>query len=88
MADNNNDDAKAVTHTVFAKKREGRRLRLWRWLEVGAARLEKDGVCHVFMDRLPVGGFNGYLYLAPIGAPPPSPDPQPQRPGDNEDDDE
>ena len=86
MADNSNDNTKAPTHTAFAKKREGGRLKLWRMIEVGAARLESDTrVCHVFLDRLPVGGFDGYLYLAPIGSPPPAPNPQPQRPGEGED---
>ncbi len=86
MADNTNDNAKKPTHTAYAKKREGRRLHLWRWLEIGAGRLDKDGVVHVYLDRLPVGGFNGYVYLAPIGSPPPSPDPLPMRPGDSDKD--
>jgi hypothetical protein len=60
---------RARTHTAFALKREGKKSS--RWLEIGAARLEKDGVAHVFLDRLPVGGFNGYVYLAPAGAQPP-----------------
>jgi hypothetical protein len=88
MADSTPINAKAATHTAFATKREGKRLKLLRWLEVGAARLDKDGVMHVFLDRLPVGGFTGYVYLAPAGAPPPASDPQPQRPGDAEDESE
>jgi len=88
MADNINNIATRPTHTAFTLKREGRRLKLMRWLEVGAARLDPDGVMHVFLDRLPVGGFTGYVYLAPAGAPPPSPDPQPTRPGEGDGEDE
>lgn len=28
---------------------------------------------HLFLDRTPIGGFNGYAYLAPVGAQPPLP---------------
>jgi hypothetical protein len=88
MADNINNDAKAPTHIAWTAKREGRKLRLLRWLEVGAARLDKNGIGHVFIDRMPVGGWTGYVYLAPIGTPPPSPDPQPQRPGESDEDED
>jgi hypothetical protein len=74
------ENPKPHTHTAFALKREGRRLRLGRWLEIGAARLESDGICHVFLDRLPIGGFTGYVYLAPVGTQPPVIEPTPQRP--------
>jgi hypothetical protein len=76
-------DAKAPTHTAFALKREGKKY--GRWLEVGTARQDSTGVIHVFLDRTPVGGFNGYAYLAPIGAQLPVPQPQPQRPGEEGD---
>lgn len=90
MASNtNNNDAKAHTHIAWTAKREGRKLKLMRWLEIGAARIEKEtGIGHVFIDRMPVGGFTGYVYLSPVGTPPPSPDPQPQRPGESDDEDE
>jgi hypothetical protein len=88
MADNINNDAKTPSHVAYTARREGRKLRLLRWLEIGAARIDKNGVGHVFIDRLPVGGFTGYVYLAPIGSRPPSSDPQPQRPGESDDDDE
>ena len=84
MADNNNI-APAPTHTAYTVKREGRKLKFMRWLEIGAARTDANGVVHVFLDRLPVGGFTGYVYLAPVGTPPPSADPQPQRPGETDD---
>jgi len=85
---NTNNSANIPTHTAFTVKREGRRLKLLRWLEVGAGRLDQNGVVHVFLDRLPVGGFTGYVYLAPAGSPPPSSDPQPLRPGETGDDDD
>jgi hypothetical protein len=83
MADNNNN--KAPTHAAFAFKREGRRF--GRWLEIGVARAEKDGLIRVFLDRLPIGGFSGGVLLSPIGIVPPLPEPPPRRPGDVDDDD-
>lgn len=71
-------DNRAPTHTAFALKREGKKY--GRWLEIGAARQEDTGVIHLFLDRTPIGGFNGYVYLAPIGTQPPQP--EPQRPGE------
>lgn len=76
-------DSKTPTHTAFALKREGKRL--GRWLEIGTARADKDGVMHVFLDRMPIGGFNGYAYLSPIGIQPPLPEPEPPRPASGED---
>jgi hypothetical protein len=83
MADNSNN--KAPTHTAFAFKREGRRF--GRWLEIGVARAEDDGMIRVFLDRLPIGGFSGGVMLSPIGVVPPLPEPPPRRPGDVDDDD-
>ena len=83
MVDNNN---KERTHTAFTMQRIGKRL--GRWLEIGSGRVDADGV-HVFLDRLPVGGFTGYVRLMANGKTPPLPQPMPQRPssaaGDNED---
>jgi hypothetical protein len=70
-------DSKAPTHTAYALKREGKRY--GKWLEIGNARQDSAGVIHVYLDRTPIGGFNGYAYLAPIGAQPPLP--EPERPG-------
>ncbi len=75
-------DGKAPTHTVFALKRENKRY--GRWLEIGTARQESDGVIHLFLDRTPIGGFNGYAYLAPVGSQPPLP--EPERPGQSAED--
>jgi hypothetical protein len=55
MAENNN---KARTHTAWTMQRVGKKF--GRWLEIGGGRLDDDGV-HVFLDRLPVGGFTGYV---------------------------
>jgi hypothetical protein len=76
---------KAPTHAAFAFKREGRRF--GRWLEIGVARAERDGMIRVFLDRLPIGGFSGGVLLSPIGTVPPLPEPPPRRPGDVDDDD-
>jgi hypothetical protein len=70
-------EPKEMTHTAFALKREGRRH--MRHIEVGTGRLDADGVFHGFLDRLPIGGFNGYIHFAPIGAKPP--EVEPERPG-------
>lgn len=61
-------DSKTPTHTAYTLKRDGKRF--GRYLEVGNARQDPDGIIHVFLDRTPIGGFNGYVYLAPIGAQP------------------
>src|SRR5579864_5244746 len=91
--------AKPRTHTAFAYRREGPRMRFGRWLEVGTGRIEQPhcpncgasvpaGIDHVFLDRLPIGAFTGYLILSPIGTQPPVPKPEPQRPGQTDDEEE
>lgn len=73
-------DTREKTHTAFAVRREGKKF--FRWIEIGQARYDPhSGVGHLFLDRLPVGGFNGYVYLSPHGVEPPPPEPEPQRPG-------
>ena len=59
---------KAPTHTAFALRRQGKRY--GKWLEIGTARQDGDGVFHAFLDRTPIGGFNGYVFLAPKGMQP------------------
>jgi hypothetical protein len=83
MGENNN--SKAPTHTAFAFKREGRKF--GRWLQIGVARAERDGLIRVFLDRLPIGGFTGGVMLSPIGTVPPLPEPPPRRPGEVDEDD-
>jgi hypothetical protein len=71
------EEPKARTHVAFTMQRIGKKI--GRWLEVGSGRIDAEGV-HVFLDRLPVGGFTGYVRLTPHGKPPPLPQPQPRRP--------
>jgi len=68
-------ESNAPTHTAFALRKEGKRHGTW--LEIGTARQADNGIIHVFLNRTPIGGFNGYVYLSPHGVPP---DPQPERP--------
>jgi hypothetical protein len=63
------DENRAHTHTAFALRRIGKTY--GKWLEIGGARQDASGVIHLFLDRMPIGGFNGYAYLAPIGKEPP-----------------
>jgi hypothetical protein len=78
-------DSKAPTHTAFALKREGKKFAR-RWLEIGKARHDSNGVIHLFLDRTPIGGFNGYAYLAPMGTQPPPVEPaRPGEPSEEED---
>jgi hypothetical protein len=69
-------DPKAPTHSAFTRKRLGKRH--FTWLEIGKGRLDSDGIFHGILDRTPIGGFDGYVYFAPIGQEPP--DPEPERP--------
>lgn len=66
------------THIAYALRREGKRTS--RWLEIGKARFEGNGAVHVSLDRTPIGGFNGYVYLSPIGVKPPLAESEPDRP--------
>jgi hypothetical protein len=75
-------DSKTPTHTAFALRREGKKH--GRWLEIGTARQDSSGVIHAFLDRTPIGGFNGYVYFAPIGTQPPLP--EAERPAPHSDD--
>ncbi len=74
-------EKKPFTHTAYAMKREGRLAS--RPLEIGLARVGENASGHheIFVDRLPIGGFDGRIYLSPIGAKPPELRQEPQRPG-------
>ncbi len=77
-------DSEEPTHNAFILKREGRRY--GKYLHSGTGRLDKaTGVFKGFIDRLPIGGFTGYIYFAPIGQEPPDPEAPPERPGQPED---
>jgi hypothetical protein len=69
------ENSKSLTHVAFAIKPRSKG-----WLEIGSARLDENGTGHIFLDRLPIGGFSGYVHLAPNGTRPPVLEPQPQRP--------
>jgi hypothetical protein len=74
------DSSKPFTYTAFALKREGKRPRQGRWVEIGMARQSTEAGIAVYLDRLPIG-FSGYVFLSPVGVDPPSPEPELQRPG-------
>jgi hypothetical protein len=76
MAKNTNNAP--LTHTAYTVKWDGRRRRgaaRGRWLEIGKGRIEKDGTAEVYIDLTPVGGFSGYVFLAPPGQYPLPPSP-------------
>ena len=71
----------APTHIAYALRKENRQRS--RYIEIGHARIEKDGgIHHVFLDRLPIGGFAGHVFLSPIGTMLPEPEQQPDRPNE------
>ena len=73
---------------AYTRKRVGRgQSKLGPWLEIGRGRVDPDGVVRAYLDRLPVGGFSGFVCLALPDTPPPT-DLQPQRPGETPDSDE
>jgi len=71
---------KPHTHTASTMQRVGKKF--GRWLEVGSGYIDEDNIAHAFLDRLPVGGFTGYVRLTPKGKP--LPEPTPQRPDEDE----
>jgi len=51
-------------HPAYAMRRHGK---AFRWVEVGVAKLRSDGTgFDVFLDTLPVAGFNGYLHIPTV----------------------
>ena len=69
------------THIAYAVKRESGTT--VRWLEIGIARIAGDGsgTHEVYIDRQPIGGFNGRIHLSPVGVIPQNPATRPARPG-------
>jgi hypothetical protein len=68
------------THTAYVLKRETRAT--GRWLEIGMAVIQHDGASgshHIYLDRLPIGGFGGHILLEPVGVNPPDLEPDPER---------
>ena len=84
---------KPSTHTAYALRRENPAEPLKRerrskgyWIEIGHASIESAGdVHHVVLDRLPIGGFTGHVYLSPVGIKPPDPETEPARPSGEDD---
>ena len=75
-------ETKAPTHIAYALKREARARS--RYIEIGHARIEKDGdVHHVFLDRLPIGGFTGHIFISPANVKPPDLQ-EPERPDEGD----
>ena len=61
-------EKRSSTHRAYATKREGDSVR---YLEIGVATMHSDGKgFDVQLDRLPIGGFNGYILVRPSGAKP------------------
>ncbi len=59
------------------------------WVEVGKGRYEQNPetreiTFHCVLDRMPIGGFDGYIRLAPYGTARPSLEPKPKRPAENQ----
>jgi hypothetical protein len=74
---------KSPTHAAYALRKESRQRS--RYIEIGHARIENTtNIHHIFLDRLPLGGFSGHIFLSPIGDKPADPEPQPERPGEVE----
>jgi hypothetical protein len=76
------------THTAWAFQRLGRKSGTL--LEVGTGRIDADrNIAHFYMNRQPIGGYTGYVVLAPIGVKPPAVSQvEPQRPGDQRGDED
>jgi hypothetical protein len=54
-------EKKISTHRAYASKREGH---IFRWVEIGVASVHSDGKgFEVYLDRLPVGGFDGHVLV-------------------------
>jgi hypothetical protein len=81
MPENDNNPARPFTHTAWVFKNEGvrRNRRHGRWIAQGVGRVEPDGNTWVYLDSLPIGGFDGRVCLTKNGDPPPQPE-QPRRP--------
>ena len=69
-------DTKAPTHIAYTRQRISKTRVLW--LEIGKGRMDGNGIFHGILNRLPIGGFSGYVHFTPIGAP--APEEEPQRP--------
>lgn len=71
-------DSKAPTHIAYARQRVSKTRSIW--LEIGRGRADENGVFHGLLNRMPIGGFSGYIYFSRTGVEPP--EAEPQRPDD------
>jgi hypothetical protein len=71
---------KPHTHIAYTRQRIGKKF--IRELEIGSGYIDDEGVAHAFLNRLPIGGFTGYVRLAPKDKL--LPEATPQRPDDDE----
>lgn len=53
--------------TIYISHRVGKR---FRWLEGGIAVERADGTMDIFLDRMPVGGWNGHILVRSDNAKP------------------
>jgi hypothetical protein len=75
-------DSTDPTHNALVKRFLDRARKQFVWLQIGTGRLNKDGTFDGMLDRMPIGGFSGYIHFFPIGTKPPAPpEPEPARPG-------
>jgi hypothetical protein len=66
---------KPPTHRAYCVLRQGRR-QPGRWIEAGFAAPADDGVgLKVFLEMLPVSGFDGHILLRPVESKPDAPFP-------------
>lgn len=79
-------DKSKHTHTAYAFQRLGKKS--GQLLEVGTGHIDADrNIAHVYMNRQPLGGYTGYVVLAPVGVkPPPVSEMQAVRPDENDED--
>ncbi len=74
---------KSPTHIAHALRKESRTR--GRYIEIGHARIDKNSdVHHIFLDRVPIGGFTGHVFLSPVGVKPPEPQQHPERPDETD----
>lgn len=71
--------SKSPTHAAYTRQRISKTRFVW--LEIGKGRMDSNGVFHGLLDRMPIGGFSGYVYFARMGEQPP--EPEPERPDDH-----
>jgi hypothetical protein len=72
------------THNAYALRRDSRHRS--RYIEIGHALIASDtgAIHHIYLDRLPIGGFTGHILLSLKGVKPPDPEAHPERPADGD----